>query len=60
MALLDASGKLKARQVPVASIGPLTSKTAEDEGLEVVVEPGVSTFDALLTEISEYFISKDT
>jgi len=60
MALLDASGKLKARQVPVASIGPLTSKTAEDEGLEVVVEPGVSTFDALLTEISEYFINKDT
>ncbi len=60
MALLDADGRRQVRGIPVASIGPLTTRTAEEAGLTVAVEPGESTLDALLTETVEYFINKDS
>ena len=58
VALLEGDRKRAAQKIPVASIGPLTSKTAREAGFEVAVEPGESTLDALLTEIVEYFINK--
>jgi uroporphyrinogen III methyltransferase/synthase len=41
--------------VKVASIGPITSKTCRDLGLEVHMEPAEYTLDALAAEMIEYF-----
>lgn len=41
--------------VKVASIGPITSKTCRDLGLEVLMEPAEYTLDALAAEMIEYF-----
>jgi uroporphyrinogen III methyltransferase/synthase len=53
--LLDADSLDKARKIPVASIGPLTSQTARELGFEVVVEPAESTLDAMVEAIKDYF-----
>jgi len=41
--------------VKVASIGPITSKTCRDLGLDVHMEPAEYTLDALAAELVEYF-----
>ena len=53
--LLDPAGLNKALKVPVASIGPLTTTTAEKYGFTVVVEPDHSTLDALVEAIANYY-----
>jgi uroporphyrinogen III methyltransferase/synthase len=53
--LLDAERLVLAKQVPVASIGPLTSATARKLGFNVVVEPESSTLDALVKMVKKYF-----
>jgi len=55
VSLLDDSALVKARQVPVASIGPLTTKTAEILGFSVAVEPDNSTLDDMVEAIARYF-----
>lgn len=54
--LLDDDMLEEARQVPVASIGPLTSQTARSLGFEVVVEPQASTLDELIEAIRKYYL----
>jgi len=54
--LLSANDLALARQVPVASIGPLTSKTARELGFNVAVEPASSTLDDLLEAIESFFV----
>lgn len=41
--------------VTVASIGPITSKTCRDLGLDVQIEPAEYTLDALAAEMVKYF-----
>jgi uroporphyrinogen III methyltransferase/synthase len=41
--------------VVIASIGPITSKTCRKHGLEVAVEPGEFTLEALVEGIVGYF-----
>jgi uroporphyrinogen III methyltransferase/synthase len=41
--------------VAVASIGPITSKTCRELGLEVDIEPAEYTVTALTEEIVKYF-----
>lgn len=41
--------------VTVASIGPITSKTCRDLGLDVHIEPAEYTLDALAAEMVKYF-----
>ncbi len=55
VALLDAEELEIVRQIPAASIGPLTSKTAREAGLNVVVEPEESTLDAMLAAMVNYY-----
>jgi uroporphyrinogen III methyltransferase / synthase len=55
VSLLDTKDRLAAQQVPVASIGPITTATAEKLGFTVVIEPDKSTLDDLLEAIAEYF-----
>jgi uroporphyrinogen III methyltransferase/synthase len=43
----------------IASIGPITSKTAEKYGLEVHIEPSESTIPALADAIEAYFSDRD-
>jgi len=43
------------QQVPAASIGPLTTQTAEQAGLNVVIEPAESTLDTMLSATMVYF-----
>ncbi len=43
------------RRVTVASIGPLTTKTAERYGLQVAVEPIASTLEAMTAAMVDYF-----
>ncbi len=40
--------------IPIASIGPITTQTAVDAGLKVEIEPEDSTLDGLLQAIVEY------
>jgi uroporphyrinogen III methyltransferase/synthase len=54
--LLDADSLRLARQVPVASIGPLTSETARKLGFTVVVEPESSTLEDMVAAIEDYFV----
>ena len=53
--LLDAKSLALARDVPVASIGPLTSETSRKLGFKVVVEPASSTLEELVAAIRKYF-----
>ena len=53
--LLDAKSLVLARDIPVASIGPLTSETARKLGFKVMVEPAVSTLEELVAAIRDYF-----
>jgi uroporphyrinogen III methyltransferase/synthase len=55
VALLDTESLTLAKQIPVASIGPLTSETARSLGFNVVVEPQSSTLGNLVKAISNYF-----
>lgn len=41
----------------IASIGPITSKTSRDLGLDVTIEPEKSTIDDLINAIKEYYIN---
>ncbi len=56
--LLSAHQAEQARTIPVASIGPLTSRTARELGFQVVIEPQDSTLEALIDAIQDYFIEK--
>ncbi len=53
--LLDDAQRAQARNIPVASIGPLTTATAKKLGFNVVVEPMDSTLDDMTKEIKNYF-----
>ena len=53
--LLDADSLALARQVPVASIGPLTTATAKKHGFNVVIEPDNSTLDDMVEAMGKYF-----
>jgi len=55
VALLDSESLTLAKQIPVASIGPLTSETARKLGFNVTVEPEKSTLDELVKAIRKYF-----
>ena len=57
--LLDDEELTKAKQVPVASIGPLTTDTAEKFGFNVAVEPDNSTLDDMVKAIKDYFETRD-
>ncbi len=59
MRLLDGTWQKKAMKVPVASIGPLTSETAREAGLNVVIEPEESTLDALLESVVHYYLNQE-
>lgn len=53
--LLDADHLTRAKKIPVASIGPLTSETARKLGFNVVIEPSDSTLDDMVEAIKDYF-----
>ena len=44
--------------VAIASIGPITSETAREYGLEVTIEPADYTIPALADAIAEYFANR--
>ncbi|QAY65150.1 uroporphyrinogen-III C-methyltransferase [Paenibacillus protaetiae] len=44
--------------VPVASIGPQTTKAAEAAGLEVAIEPDTATIEALVAAIVQYRLTE--
>ena len=50
-------GKLIADSA-VACIGPVTARTAEENGLKVSLMPGEYTIDALTAAIVKYFLSQ--
>ena len=52
--LLSAENLRLAKQIPVASIGPLTSATAEKLGFTVVIEPDNATLDDMVEAIEKY------
>ena len=53
--LIGANRLNDARKLPVASIGPLTTRTCRKFGLNVVIEPRDSTMEALIDSIVEYY-----
>ena len=53
--LLSDENLTLAKQIPVASIGPLTSATAEKLGFTVVFEPDNSTLHDMVEAINKYF-----
>ena len=53
--LLDTDTLDLARQVPVASIGPLTTATAKKHGFNVIVEPDNATLDEMVEAIARHF-----
>ncbi|NOR50599.1 MAG: hypothetical protein GQ530_06180 [Desulfuromonadales bacterium] len=53
--LIDPESLALAKQIPVASIGPLTSETARKLGLNVVIEPSDSTLEDMVEAIKKYF-----
>ena len=53
--LLDDQDLIRAKRIPVASIGPLTSATARELGFNVIIEPDNSTLEALVAAIKTYF-----
>lgn len=58
VALLDEGERARAEQVPVASIGPLTTATANKHGFKVVIEPDHSTLDDMAEAIARYFAQR--
>lgn len=58
VALLSADCLRLARQIPVASIGPLTSTTARELGFTVAIEPASSTLEEMVMAIEDYFNKK--
>jgi uroporphyrinogen III methyltransferase/synthase len=56
-AFVQAVGADAAMKAPAASIGPITTDAAREEGLEVAVEASRSTIDGLVEAITEYFAS---
>ena len=56
--LCDLLGDLPAPQPLVASIGPVTSKTALERGLRVDVEAGEHTIDGLVDALSAFATPK--
>lgn len=57
--LLDCERLELAKQIPVASIGPLTTVTAESLGFKVLIEPDNSTLDDMVKAIRDYFETRD-
>lgn len=61
LALLDKTGRqelihrTQSGDTVVASIGPITSQTARDEGLDIQVEPGAYTIDDLVEALASHF-----
>ena len=53
--LLPEEQAARARTIPVASIGPLTSQTARELGFDVVIEPENSTLEDMINAIKHYF-----
>jgi uroporphyrinogen III methyltransferase/synthase len=53
--LLSDENRKLAKQIPVASIGPLTSATAEKLGFTVVIEADSSTLDDMVEAIEKHF-----
>lgn len=53
--LLDENGLKQARAIPVASIGPLTTATAEKLGFYVTIEPEDSTLEELVGAIVRFY-----
>jgi uroporphyrinogen III methyltransferase/synthase len=51
MGLLDDDGRERVRALRVASIGPVTSRTAREAGLEVEVEAAEHTIPGLLAAL---------
>jgi uroporphyrinogen III methyltransferase/synthase len=43
------------KDIAIAAIGPITAKTCRAHGLEVAVEPGEYTLEALVAGIVGYF-----
>jgi uroporphyrinogen III methyltransferase/synthase len=56
-AFVDLVGAERARRVPAASIGPITTEAARDAGLDVAIEATTSTIDGLVEAIVESFAS---
>jgi len=56
-AFVDLVGAERARRVPAASIGPITTEAARDAGLDVAIEAPTSTIDGLVEAIVESFAS---
>lgn len=50
----------RARTIPVASIGPLTSQTARELGFDIVIEPENSTLEEMINAIKHYFQENDS
>jgi uroporphyrinogen-III synthase len=48
------------RDLPVASIGPITTATASEMGYRVVVEPAESTMDALAACAHAWLMTGET
>lgn len=57
-AFVDLVGAERARRVPAASIGPITTEAARDAGLDVAIEATTSTIDGLVESIVESFASE--
>lgn len=54
-AYVDALGEAAARDLPAASIGPVTSDAARAAGIPVVCEAGESTIPGLVRAVTEYY-----
>ncbi len=55
VAMVGEDAPQRLRGVAVASIGPLTTATARRLGIEVQIEPGASTLEAMVAQMIEYF-----
>ena len=53
--ILEPPALERAKKIPVASIGPLTSKTAQQLGFNVMIEPQRSTLEDLVEAIKVFF-----
>ena len=45
----------RADEITLASIGPITTQTARDAGLNIQVEPGAYTIDDLVEALASHF-----
>jgi len=48
----------QAKKIPTACIGPITSRSAKEIGLRVVIQPKKSTMSDLIKAIKSYFLSE--